>query len=103
VVSVDFLSSVTFDTIVVSGFHIIVIVQTLSLHELSGFGFPHQVRGEWSAAMITSPNDNAIDTTAGTNASPRNSDILKLPSLSASQNALSHRTYFIVKSGENIA
>lgn len=61
------------------------------------------VHPECITEMMTSQNESAREITAGTNASPINSVILKEPSLSASQNHLSPRTYLIVKSGENIA
>jgi hypothetical protein len=78
----------------------ILIVHVFHSHLL--FGLSAQF-GVWSAAMITSQNESASETTAGTKASQMNSVILKLPSLSASPKALSQSTYFIVKSGENIA
>lgn len=63
----------------------------------------HELIGECMTDMMMSPNDSANETTAGTKARPINSVILNDPSLSASQNPLSPRTYLIVKSGENIA
>lgn len=77
------------------------MVHVVPVHLLSLFFDPFI--GEISAETMMSQNHSARDTIAGTNASPMNSVILKLPSLSASPNHLSPRTYLIVKRGENIA
>ena len=77
-----------------------VIVHFVPSHLLSGLPV---FDWDMSPAMMMSQNESASETTAGTNARPMNSEILKLPSLSASQNAFSQRTNLIVKSGENIA
>lgn len=101
VVSVHFPSAVFLLTIV--SLSLTLIVHTSPSHLLFSFTTPFHESGLWRAAMITSQNESASDTTAGTKAKPMNCDMVKLPSLSASPNAFSPRTYLIVKRGENMA
>lgn len=82
---------------------IIVSVHFSHSHLLFELADPEFVHPACITEMIIRPNESASDTTAGTNASPINSVILNEPSLSASQNHLSPKTYLMVKSGENIA
>lgn len=75
---------------------------TIILVELHGWRFGLVVEVDCMAHMITSQNESASHTTAGTNASPRNSFIEKL-SLLSHQNSAPPVTKCIVKRGENIA